>query len=583
MSYQRGSSEPLVDEAINSGKRKHKSTTKTVTTMLICVAVVVVVVVVVTGGVGFAVSNAVLKDEIQAIDVPTVLPTTFSVPFYAITPVKDQAQRGTCWAFATIGLLEAQYRQNGYLKGFLAEDKYTSFSEQAYALGVTDYCTSHKEDPYCFGGPPTNQTADGEIEWLYYMRDDPNVATVIPYTVCPYYPTDEDQYICPDRADALKETPISFTVDEIESVYTISAMKSLLYKHKVPLGWSHAVFQRTYTVPCDDPNTNVYATSQCTAPVCAHPCTISSDGCCAELIIPGYTNEGIFQLENQAYQSGGHAMLLVGWNDEYRVDRGVFGQLNHYTTGGFILKNSWSYNYGHTIEYWMQGHSLLEEDLICPCVKSSLKWLPADSTCMLNDPDPVVCGDSERHIRNLTVVGATVLKCSDASLTYLGRQYGFSNCDSTKRYVLAKTPSIPDLKYQPSGVWTEVPANSDGTLHFYLVEYDPDIKTASIVKTNATTWWGLEKLFVPELYVENDKRCGYFLWPYETLTEGNIRYAVGGHDTPSVTYIGVTFADSSYSAASKAQGKDYSSLDDSTYTSKKLTFNGPFDFDWDKH
>ena len=43
-------------------------------------------------------------------------------------------------AFATTGILEGSYRENGIKKGFLNADEYVAFSEQAYAIGVVDYC-----------------------------------------------------------------------------------------------------------------------------------------------------------------------------------------------------------------------------------------------------------------------------------------------------------------------------------------------------------------------------------------------------------------------------------------------------------
>ena len=41
-----------------------------------------------------------------------------------------------------MGVLEASYRANGIKKGFLKEDEYVTFSEQAFSLGVVDYCSA---------------------------------------------------------------------------------------------------------------------------------------------------------------------------------------------------------------------------------------------------------------------------------------------------------------------------------------------------------------------------------------------------------------------------------------------------------
>lgn len=59
-----------------------------------------------------------------------MLPSKFSVDY--VTPRQNQAHRGTCWDFATIGFLEQTYRENGVKNGWLAEDEYVAFSEQVW-------------------------------------------------------------------------------------------------------------------------------------------------------------------------------------------------------------------------------------------------------------------------------------------------------------------------------------------------------------------------------------------------------------------------------------------------------------------
>ena len=48
-----------------------------------------------------------------------------------VTPRVDQMQRGTCWDFATMGMLEHSYRANGVANGWLKDDEYLRLSEQA--------------------------------------------------------------------------------------------------------------------------------------------------------------------------------------------------------------------------------------------------------------------------------------------------------------------------------------------------------------------------------------------------------------------------------------------------------------------
>ena len=57
-----------------------------------------------------------------------LLPSKFAVDY--VTPRQDQASRGTCWDFATIGFLEQSYRAHGVHKGWLQPDEYVAFSEQ---------------------------------------------------------------------------------------------------------------------------------------------------------------------------------------------------------------------------------------------------------------------------------------------------------------------------------------------------------------------------------------------------------------------------------------------------------------------
>eukprot|EP00727_Mastigamoeba_balamuthi_P003942 m51a1_g13545 putative papain family cysteine protease domain containing protein (139) ;mRNA; f:982-1764 len=75
-------------------------------------------------------ANKILEGQERA-EEGAPLPKSFLIPDRAMTPVKDQMSRGTCWIFSTMGLIESSYRKNGIEKGFLRDDEYVSFSEQA--------------------------------------------------------------------------------------------------------------------------------------------------------------------------------------------------------------------------------------------------------------------------------------------------------------------------------------------------------------------------------------------------------------------------------------------------------------------
>lgn len=63
-----------------------------------------------------------------------LLPSKFAVDY--VTPRQNQAHRGTCWDFATVGFLEQSYRQNGVQNGWLADDEYVAFSEQVHFFSI---------------------------------------------------------------------------------------------------------------------------------------------------------------------------------------------------------------------------------------------------------------------------------------------------------------------------------------------------------------------------------------------------------------------------------------------------------------
>ena len=500
------------------------------------------------------------------------LPHAYVVPSDVRTPVKNQAHRGTCYIFSTMGIVEASYRRYGIKHGLLAADDYVKFSEQAYGLGLIKYCAEHKQDPRCLGGAPMNETADGQPEWLYYMQPD-MMKYVLPDAVCPYKTEDAGQYECPGLEDAVKKSPISFRVKGIETAYSIDGIKRLLYRHEFPLSFSHVLLDHTYTAPCDDKNSYAYGSEQCTQ--CHHPCTTSSDGCCAKMTFAGYTGEGVFSTFGEPVVLGGHAMMVVGWNDEMAVETGVPGQSERRAVGGFIIKNSWDTTVGHSAEYWAQKHSLLDETAICPNEGSYQTWLPANTSCMLESADPVACGNLKKHVIDHWVQGATVLKCNEATHKS-GRQwmYGWTTCDATKRYVLAGNPeqdyATPDYV---------APKNTLGLRRFRLVEYDPTDPTYTpvVVETNATSWFALERLLQPISVFGNTNHCGFYFMPYDTFLKSNIANPAYGTDTPAFSFIDIDWDAQSFAKAA-VPSKDYSLVRSSTYHYTPPSFVGPLDF-----
>jgi len=566
---------PLVGQ---EEQRRSNASTRALSIATIILCVVTLITVIIFGSLIFAenydrsTNTGPTEEELERMRAAAPLPHAYIVPDDVRTPAKNQAHRGTCYIFSTIGLLEASYRRHGLQSHFLKKDEYVKFSEQAYGLGLIKYCAEHKDDVHCLGGPPKNQTSDGQPEWLYYMQNG-MMKYVLPDSLCPYKPDDKDQYICPGLDDAVKKNPISFRVKNIETTYSIDGIKRLLYRHDFPLSFSHVVLENAFLAPCDDPDSTAYGSAQCTE--CRNPCTTSSDGCCAKLLFPGYTGEGVFSTFGESVVGGGHAMVVVGWNDDMAVETGVPGQSAERAVGGFIIKNSWDTTVGHSAEYWAQKHSLLDETTICPNENSYQSWLPVNTTCMMETNDPTGCGTSKRFVRNEWVYGPTILKCNENTHKN-NRQwmYGWDKCNANRRYVIAGSPdsgfTLPDFI---------VPKNTVGLRRFHLIEFDPTDPTISPVEvyTNATSWFGFERLLEPVEVRGNSEHCGYYFMPYDTFLKSNIINPNFGTDTPAFSYMDIEWDSDSY--ADGSTDSKYNLIKKSTYTYRPPKFTSSLDFD----
>lgn len=425
-------------------------------------------------------------------------------------------------------------------------------------------------------GPSTNSTEDGEPEWIYYF--DGKIPKALPEAACPYFGTNDNEFTCPDRQKKAESNPISYKVEKITSAYTVNGIKKLIYEKELPLTWSHIVASQTYMLPCTDKRVN--QTQVCTE------CHFPSNGKCdAIYILPSYDNEGKFALHGQPFMSGGHAMVLVGYNDNMLIKTTEKQQ----TTGGFIIKNSWGSGIGHSIRYWMSEISDVEEAMICPDETAATKWLPANHTCVLGGKSVSECSASLfKRVRDNWVSGATVLKCRELAVG-LADFLGFGSCDHTKHYVLAKTPDIADVapERQPSAPWTEPLEDSDGFFKAYLIAFDPKTGgSATLVSTEPTTWYGLSKLFEPadEIVGNDPEQCGYFFLPYQYFQEGTNRSPKDGHDANSITFMSFVWDDSSYLKNKDQYHKyDYTYLEQSTKKLSKRSFyefKGPLDYEY---
>ena len=204
----------------------------------------------------------------ESLDV--VLPTRFIINDDFILPPSNQMQRGTCWMFATLFLLESQYREYGIRKGFLNKDEYVLFSKQAYGSYILQECRRDHSSGVCkHGGPAQNSTDDHLIPTLYYLtKAFPKLTkSILPEAVCPYIPTDssETDYLCDGMWEAIETNPIQFKIKSMETARDVRSTKRLLVKSQRPLGLSFPFADFYYYAPCDDQASNYSNTDLCSA------------------------------------------------------------------------------------------------------------------------------------------------------------------------------------------------------------------------------------------------------------------------------------------------------------------------------
>ncbi|RHY29002.1 hypothetical protein DYB32_005537 [Aphanomyces invadans] len=318
------------------------------------------------------------------------LPSKFAVQH--VTPRQDQAQRGTCWDFATISYLEWSYRANGVANGWLKDEEYVAFSEQG-----------------------------GEDYDLYYLRDGLK-NSVLPTAVCPYFKKGNED-VCPGLDAALEHNPVQF--QNISTFYDGPTIKLELFSKNKALSIGTPVLSVSHYYPCIGP---FLSDPHCqkdkdTCTLC--PSDLSQTTCC----IPSHGGhnpnmEGEFFAHSRMSLSGGHAMHLVGYNDAFENHEGE--------VGGFILKNSWADSQtrgSHTLKWWLQEISDWEERTICPNSYNPTNWYAcggtddnADLVSPTNATEKVVfnkgvedCLSNTTRMFAKTMVQTLELKCSDAT------------------------------------------------------------------------------------------------------------------------------------------------------------------------
>eukprot|EP00792_Barthelona_sp_PAP020_P011091 TRINITY_DN4895_c0_g1_i1.p1 TRINITY_DN4895_c0_g1~~TRINITY_DN4895_c0_g1_i1.p1 ORF type:complete len:536 (-),score=138.91 TRINITY_DN4895_c0_g1_i1:49-1656(-) len=409
---------------------------------------------------------------------------------YVITrphSVSDQHRRGTCYIFASIGVVEGHYLAQGREQGYLADDEWVEFSEQAYGVSLIDYC-SQSPDNCPISPQATGNTNDGWSYFLYYFRDWLK-DKILPHSVCPYQPEDslDNDKKCDNYATAISKNPIKMNVKSMKTHYDLTSMKEAVVRTDRPLGFNIAILSETHQyVDCLEGS--VFATTD----VCKE-CKYKIDGKCKYLILrnKGLTGDGILtNVGSKTELRGEHLVNLVGFNDEFTYSVNLAKQLDR---GILIIRNSWNVTNSHSLDYLTGKIGYRDEMFICPNGRNPRHWFMCDNYTRVDGysfPD-YWDKDLRDTIAHLQVTD-----------TY--KDLGF---DPTKQYCISN-------RY----------LDSDTTYTFQLKEIDGSDNLLNLTGVQVDD---LRSIFtrVGEFKQNDPDSCGYYGYPYSYYYDSQAQWA----------------------------------------------------------
>ncbi|KAG9402543.1 hypothetical protein AC1031_007153 [Aphanomyces cochlioides] len=482
------------------------------------------------------------KSSFQLQDgVAAFLPAKFSVDH--VTPYKDQAGRGTCWDFGTIGALEQSYRKHGVEQGWLQPDEYVAFSEQAYGIEVMELCTGPKDSPQqaaCRIADDNvwrNSTEGGEVPLLYYLQGG-LTDSVYPSEICPYALFEGHDWECPALHQHKGKNPLSFEIKSMGTYYDEESIKQKLVRSGTAMPLSTNMVTVGHFYPCvgeyaKDPRCAPDACSLCPPELPMATCCIPADDS------DGNNMEGEFLAHSGMELDGGHVMLLVAYNDVFRTREGA--------TGGFIVKNSWADGWqgSHSLQYWMQNISEWEERVLCPNSFNPFNWYMPSEDDGLEGIASCLSDDSTEYAKlNRQPLH---LECIDDEICVPGRVY------------FAKNRTTWGDRMHIMCFW----------------EYDSVKKTSRHLCLKPMLQEAISDTFRPvEVYQNDPDLCGFYFLPYETVRRVSALF-----QGFFVTSFDVEWAPQSYAANQERYPHlDYSLLRASTKTQRGANFDGPFPY-----
>jgi len=271
-------------------------------------------------------------------------------------------------------------------------------------------------------------------------------------------------------------------------------------------------------------------------------------------------------------------MNVVGYNDQFTTKQGQ--------QGGFIIRNSWHDQlYGqntngrgargsHSVAYFMQEISAWDERAICPGPLNPDNWI----SCVEQEAGP--------HMRLRKNTRAPAKRATD-------EDYDITETCLSEKFMA----NLLNVSLQPTEFQCTDPAicsNSTDYRYFLIsmernteqdlakvcmLQYNKKDKTQKTICTPFHIPGQIAYWFKPidsqlEMLKDDEDLCGYWFWPYEMLSK-----QVGLYVNFYSTYFDIEWDDMSYLANKKKNpSKDYSFIQDSTFSQKTMDFYGPSPF-----
>ncbi|EGZ18711.1 hypothetical protein PHYSODRAFT_458565, partial [Phytophthora sojae] len=510
-------------------------------------------------------------------------PSKFAVDF--VTPLKTQDERGTCWDFATVAVLENSYRQQGIARGWLQPDEFLALSEQAYGAEVIRLCAGPPGSPQqvacLIPGNEIwkNSTDGGDVSELMYLMNGLK-DSIFPDSICPYIPDPGNDSVCPGLTiESRKTNPLSLTIKKMDTYYDAVSVKHALAKEKRAMAISTAMPYITHYYPCigqlaGEERCNP-ASTECT--LC--PPELAMTTCCVPINGgENYNMNSEFITSHVMTPEGGHAMTLVGYNDLFRTKQGF--------TGGFILKNSWfdgihpalgpTHARGsHSLKYWLQEITEWEEASMCPNSYDPENWYQCGNTAEVIDARRHGNGDPGMNIplpiRRSSTIGGGVESCLSEETQLYAR------VNLQPLHLRCTDPSFCVVSDDYTYFVRNTTQWGDRMLRMCLFEYDAMTRNSTELCLPPMLAQKIAYVLspVPEEVRENDPDvCGFYFYPYEVQQRYKTQFGNFYVNDFDIEWHAQSFA------ANKAQfpGLDYSDVEKSTRKQNQYEFVGPFPF-----